>query len=471
MSIFLLVIIGLAGTEAKEPAIFSAFFRDAVFRLDYHHSGMKSEEHFGIDRMYEEGVWPGSLSNLIDTMNLGEYLFKITDAATNQLIYSHGYSTMFNEWQTTDEASSGVFKTILETARFPYPLHRFQFSISKRNRRMMYQELFSTIIDPQSIEVHREKHIASAAVTDILASGDPHEKVDLVIMGDGYSKKDMEKFRVDAKHFTNVLFSTAPFKQHKSAFNVRAVEVVSPETGIDEPDVHLYRQNALGTTFNTFGSARYVLTEDDRAVRDYASLAPYDAIYILVNANRYGGGGIFRLYATCFTIGETPETAWQADYVFVHEFGHSFAGLGDEYYSSSVAYNDFYPKGVEPWEPNIAATVDRVSLKWGSMVDTATPLPTPWAKERYDSVESARGKLRRDDPDYAAKREKMIKEGQAILHAAGAATVIGAYEGAGYSSNGLYRPAIDCRMFSLSLRDFDPVCSRAINAMIEFYTH
>lgn len=471
IGIGLFLLLFVADANAKEPAAFSAHFRDAVFRLDYYHSGTKIEEHFGINTMFEEGAWPGSLTNLVDTMNLGEFLFKITDAATNQVIYSHGYSTMFNEWQTTEEATAGVFKTILETARFPFPLHRFQFSISKRNKQMMYQEMYSTIIDPQSIDIHREKHIAAAAVNEVIANGDPHEKVDLVILGDGYAKKDMDKFRADVKHFTAALFSTSPFKERKNAFNVWAVEVESPESGIDQPDVHIYTKNALGATYNTFGSARYVLTEENKTLCDYAALAPYDVIYILVNAKRYGGGGIFRLYATCFTIGETPETAWQTDYVFVHEFGHSFAGLGDEYYSSSVAYNDFYPKGIEPWEPNIAATVDRALLKWGNMVDANTALPTPWAKEQYDSVEAARGKLRRDEAGYAEQRERLLKEGQAILHARDGAPVVGAYEGAGYSSKGLYRPAIDCRMFSLSLIDFDPVCSRAINAVIDFYTH
>jgi hypothetical protein len=459
---------GTASTaEQKE---FGKFFRDATLRVDYYHTGTKGEERFSVDRMYEEGTWPGSVKNLVDTMNLGEFLLKITDAATNQLIYSRGYSTMFGEWQTTDEAAAGVQKTFQESARIPFPLRRFQFSIARRTKRMAFEELFTLTIDPASIDIRRNARRVSAPVSDVMVNGDSHEKVDLVILGDGYTADEMEKFHRDVKHFTDVLFGTSPFKEKKKCFNVRSVDVVSPQSGIDQPDVHQYKGNALGTTYNTFGSARYVLTEDNRLLRDYASLVPYDYLYIIVNAKRYGGGGIFRLYSTCYTIGETPETAWQADYVFVHEFGHSFAGLGDEYYSSSVAYNEFYPKGVEPWEPNVTATINRGELKWRQFVDTTTPLPTPWSKARYDSIETERGKLQRDTPGYAEKRQRLIEEGQRVLHEQRLQGVVGAFEGSGYSSTGLYRPAVDCRMFSLSLVDFDPVCRHAIESMIDYYS-
>jgi hypothetical protein len=157
------------------------------------------------------------------------------------------------------------------------------------------------------------------------------------------------------------------------------------------------------------------------------------------------------------------------DYVYVHEFGHSFAGLGDEYYSSSTAYNDFYVAGVEPWEPNITALTDPRRLKWRSMVDEHTPLPTPWEKAQYDSIETLRARLDRLAPDYYEKREPLYRAAINILKTSKNAGVVGAFEGAGYASRGLYRPSVDCRMFSLSLVDFDPVCARAINRMIDFY--
>ena len=215
-----------------------------------------------------------------------------------------------------------------------------------------------------------------------------------------------------------------------------------------------------------------MLSFDNKTLRDFASAAPYDFLYILVNTDRYGGGGIFNLYATCFTGSPTKELAWQHDYVFVHEFGHSFAGLGDEYYSSNVAYTDFYPPGVEPWEPNITALVDPEHLKWKSLVEPGTPLPTPWDKAAYDSLEQLRARIPRDNPEeYRRRLERIQKEEVALLHRQKYWGKVGAFEGAGYSSTGLYRPFLDCRMFSLRLVDFDPVCQAAIRRIIDFYTH
>jgi hypothetical protein len=158
------------------------------------------------------------------------------------------------------------------------------------------------------------------------------------------------------------------------------------------------------------------------------------------------------------------------EYVYVHEFGHSFGGLGDEYYSSQVSYNDFYQKGIEPWEPNLTALTDKKNIKWKSFLDTGTPLPTPWDKSSYDSLGRERSKLDRLAPDYYAKREPLYQAEQRILKSAQFAGLVGAFEGAGYVSEGIYRPAVDCRMFSLSLVDFDPVCSAAISRVIDFYS-
>ena len=223
--------------------------------------------------------------------------------------------------------------------------------------------------------------------------------------------------------------------------------------------------------YNTFQSARYVLTESNKEMRDIASAVPYDFLHILVNDDRYGGGGIYNLYATCYTKTDKPGMEWQMDYVYVHEFGHSFAGLGDEYYSSQVSYNDFYQKGVEPWEPNITTLLDKNNVKWKQFTEASTPFPTPWEKAQYDSLGKERGKLDRLASDYYEKRKPLYDAEQKILKSTKYAGKVGAFEGAGYVSRGLYRPSIDCRMFSLSLVDFDPVCTDAINRMIDFYSH
>ena len=248
-----------------------------------------------------------------------------------------------------------------------------------------------------------------------MENGPSSEKVDVVIVGDGYRKADLEKFRKDAKHYNEVMFSTSPFKEHKGDFNVRAIEVMSKDSGIDKPDKNIWKTTALGTRYYTFGSARYVLTDENKALRDIIDHVPYDFVLILLNDNRYGGGGIYNLYSTCFTRTDAPGLEWQMDYVYVHEFGHCFGGLGDEYYSSQVAYNDFYPKGVEPWEPNLTALTDPDHLKWKQFIDPDVPVPTPWDKFRYDSLERERGKLDRLAPDYYKKREPLYQAEQKIL--------------------------------------------------------
>ncbi len=450
---------------------FDRFFTDKTLRMDYYHAGTKGQETFSLDKVYEEGQWPGSRNNLIDPLNLGEYMVRVYDVATAMLIYSRGYSTIFNEWQTTDEAIAGIYRTFHETVRFPFPKNRVQVAISRRDKQMIFHEVFSTVIDPNSpTEINRQKRTPMFKSSKIVDNGLPEKKVDLLIVGDGYAKSDLEKLREDAKRFADALFNTSPFKERKNEFNVWLIEVESGESGIDIPDKKIWRENVLGTMYNTFGSARYILTEENRILRDIAGAVPYDAIAILCNDNRYGGGGIYNLYTTCYAQTDKKGLEWQMDYVFVHELGHSFAGLGDEYYSSQISYVDFYSKGIEPWEPNITALNNPAKLKWKEFVEKGIPLPTPWAKTTYDSLERERGKLDRLAADYYEKREPLYQAGRGLLKNSSHAGKVGAFEGAGYVSTGLYRPSVDCRMFSLSLVGFDPVCASAVNRMIDYYT-
>ena len=466
------VLLLLAVPAFGQQVDYARFFTGATMRVDYYHTGDAKSEVFSLDQVYQAGPWPGSRVNLIDTLNLGKYLVKVFDVATNQLIFSRGFSSLFGEWQTTQEAIDGIKRTFHETVRFPYPRRAVQVVIAVRDKFMHFQDRFSTVIDPNSRFVNRETRSPEVTVRDVMVNGPASAKVDLLILGDGYRAEEMDKFRKDVDHFVKVLFGTRPFSERKRDFNVRAVEIASRDSGIDEPRKNLWRNTALGCAYNSFDLPRYVLSFENRTLRDAAGAAPYDFLYILVNSNRYGGGGIFNLYATCFTGSPSKELAWQHDYVFVHEFGHSFAGLGDEYYSSNVAYTDFYPPGVEPWEPNITALADPEQLKWKALVEPDTPIPTPWDKAAYDSLEQLRTKIPRDNPEeYRRRLDEIQKQQVVLLHRQKYWGKVGAFEGAGYSSTGLYRPFLDCRMFSLRLVDFDPVCRAAIRRMIDFYAH
>ena len=462
----------LCGAARGAESTYDHWFTRATMRVDYFHTGTKGQEILSLDRILREREWPGSRVNLVDTLNLGEYMTEVYDRATNQLIFSRGFSSLFNEWQTTDEAAGGTWRTFSASVRFPYPRREVRVVIERRDKKMIFHELFSTTIDPNASQaVDRSDRPRRFPVHPVMENGAPAEKVDIVILGDGYAKADMPKFRKDAQHFTEVMFSTPPFSVHKKEFNVWMVEVESRESGISMPDIDSWKGNALGCAYSTFGSARYVLSTANRTIRDIAAAAPYDFVCILVNGTRYGGGGIYNLYATTYTDERTKGQEWQMDYVFVHEFGHSFAGLGDEYYSSSTAYNDFYSPGIEPWEPNVTALVDPSKVKWADLVSQGVTVPTPWAKARYDSLEAERAKLDRLAPDYYQKREPLYRAEQQIVKDTALAGKVGAFEGAGYASRGLYRPSLDCRMFSLSLVGFDPVCTRAIERMIDWYAH
>ncbi len=449
---------------------FDRFFHDKTMRVDYHHTGTKGTEIFALDKIYDEGIWSGSKTQMLDNLNYGEYMLRLFDTQSGALIYSRGFSSMFNEWHSTDEALAGVMKTFHETVRIPFPKNTVQMTISRRDKQMIFRELFSAVIDPNNSSlVNIQKRTPQFKSVKLVDNGAPDKKVDLLILGDGYAKADMQKFRDDAKHYSDVLLATSPFKERRKDFNVWTIEVESKESGIDKPGKNEWKENALGSMYDTFGSARYILTEENRTLRDIAGQVPYDAIAILVNDNRYGGGGIYNLYTTCFAQTDTKGMEWQMDYVFVHELGHSFAGLGDEYYTSSVSYNDFYQAGVEPWEPNLTASKTLESLKWRSFVGQSTAIPTPWKKTEYDSLEALRGKLDRLAPDYYAKRQPLYDATQAIVKDPAFKNVVGTFEGGGYVSKGIFRPSLDCRMFSLSLVGFDPVCSAAIERVIDSY--
>ncbi len=455
---------------ALQAQSFQQYFVNKTLRVDYHHTGTKGEEKFALDQCYEEGEWAGGQRNLVDHLNLGEYQARVYDVETSTVIFSRGFSTMFNEWQTTGEANQGLYRTFHETVRLPMPQKKIQFTLCRRDQQMNFREIFSLTIDPAApTQINRAPRAARFKATALMQNGPPASKVDLVILGDGYAKEEMEKFRKDAQHFNDIMFSITPFKERKQDFNVWMIEVISEESGISKPDKNIWKSNALGAIYNTFGSARYVLTTANAALRDIAGQVPYEVINLLINDERYGGGGIYNQYNTTYTITDQAGQEWQRDYVYVHEFGHSFAGLGDEYYSSQVSYEAFYSKEVEPWEPNVTALRDKGNLKWKAFVAPETPLPTPWEKAEYDSIANVRATLDRLAPDYYAEREPLIKRQDELLRKTKYAGKVGAFEGAGYEARGLYRPAADCRMFSLSLVDFDPVCRAAIEKVIDSY--
>jgi hypothetical protein len=443
-----------------------------TMRLDYYHTGDASAEVFGVDRIVIEPLpWPGDLKQAIDTSNLGKYLFEVRDLKSKQLLYSRGFASIYGEWETTDEAKL-IKRTFQESLRFPAPTAPVSIVLKKRDAKNNFQDVWTTTIDPADMFIDRSRRVAPAPLITIQKAGEPDAKVDFLILGDGYTAAEAKKFEADARRLTEVLFSTSPFKEHRKDFNVWAMSPPAAESGVSRPSTGIYRDSPIGATYDAFGSERYVLTFDNRSLREVAEFAPYEFIEVLVNSRTYGGGGIFNLYSTV-----ASDNAF-ANYVFVHEFGHHFAGLADEYYTSSVAYAPAADR-VEPWEPNVTALLDVSNLKWRALVSpfaNITPIPTPWNKEAFESysreIQKRRAQLRKDkrpeDEMEALFREELEHE-KKMFAAEKHFGQVGAFEGAMYEARGYYRPEIDCIMFSRT-DQFCRVCRLAIERVIKMYS-
>jgi len=466
---------------------FDDYFVNKTLRIDYYHVGNGEEELVTLDHMYKQGIWAGNPLHLIDPLGYGRYSVAVYDSATDQLIYSKGYDSYFGEYKTTGPAKDGVRRTFHESVLIPFPLKPVRVVIQVRNKHSEFEKLTSFDINPADYHINTESPLRGDEVIEALNNGDPHEKVDLVIVGDGYKSTEKEKFRKDLRRYAEVLFSLGPYKSMKKRFNIYGIFSASPQSGVDEPRQGSYKKTLLGSSFNSLDSDRYLLVEDNKALRDIAAQVPYDLILIMVNSKRYGGGGFYGYYAAF-----TSDGGW-SDYVVHHEFGHTFGGLADEYYTSDVTYEDFYPEGVEPFEPNITRVSDPDNLKWKDLVSEGVEVPTEWGKSTYDSLGAAREALTKDHNEMAAqlKRDGVPADSIARENSAFQAALknlndrilkfmqnhplrgkVGAFEGGGYLSTGIYRPTVNSIMnqFNTSDRNFYPVNERAIRKVIEYYT-
>jgi IgA Peptidase M64/Peptidase M64 N-terminus len=438
-----------------------------TMRLDYFHTGNAKEERFSFDRVIVEPLpWPGNPARPIDDTNLGRYFFEVIDRASNRVVYSRGFASIYGEWEETDEAKERD-RTFSESLRFPAPEKPVRISLKKRDAQNDFREVWSALVDPKDMFVDSSAPPAPAPLLALQKSGDPTAKVDFLILGDGYTKEEAGKFEHDARRLVDILFTQSPFKEHRADFNVWGLCPPAAESGISRPSTGVHRRSPVGASYDTFGSERYVLTYDNKAFRDIAQFAPYEFVEILVNGKTYGGGGIFNLYSTV-----AADSLW-SPYVFVHEFGHHFAGLADEYYTSDVPTET--GKRVEPWEANV--TGDLADLKWKDLVTPGTPLPTPWKKKEFESysldVQRRRREIRkanRPESDMDALFAEEREHEEKALASEASAGKVGAFEGAAYASTGLYRPQADCIMFTRDRVPFCAVCRRTIERVIALYT-
>lgn len=441
----------------------------ATVRLDYLHSGNALTEHYALETVVIEPLpWPGNLARNDDNTDRGQNRVEVVDAKSGDLLYSRGFSTIFGEWRSTDEAGK-LSRGFQESVRFPKPEKPVQVRILKRDERNLFSVVWSVEIDTDAQDVVRKQAPAPGKTIPISVSGPSAEKVDLLILGDGYTAAEMVKFEKDARRLSDHLFKVSPFRERAHDFNVWAIAVATEESGVSRPSTGVHHASKLGTRYDIFGSERYVLTTDNRALREIAQHAPYEFIEILVNNDTYGGGGIYGQFSTA-----AASSDW-SDYLFVHEFGHHFAGLADEYYTSPVAYQSSDARR-EPWEPNVTALRDPTQLKWRSTVNKTTALPTPWPKKEYEEysreIQKRRAELRagkRPEAEMNALFREEIAHTSALFSKAPHRHAVGAFEGANYEAKGYYRPEMQCLMFDRSA-SFCSVCQHAISSIIDLYS-
>ena len=400
------------------------FFIDKACRVDFHFGGNVQQTNIYLDNIRQEPFWGGRRSHLSNNLNLGDFRFRVLDSLSNKQIYVDGFSALYREWLTTPEATK-TSKSFEQTIQFPFPKEACTLIIEKRIDMDHWTELFRYALSPSDklIGLTVPKKVP---VKIISKTASPDKAIDIAVIAEGYTMDEQNKFYRDAQLLAENLLTHEPFTTYKSRINIYAIAAPSEESGISLSDDTTWKNTSMGSHFYTFYESRYLTTPNDFKVRDLAALVPYDAIYVLANTSTYGGGGIYNFYAL------TAAGNSLSKQVTVHEFGHSFAGLADEYfYDRQDALDGMYDTKIEPWEPNITSLV-QFDRKWKSMILPDTPIPTPVTKENKSKI--------------------------------------GAFEGGGYLSKGMYRPMFDCRMRTNKAPAFCPVCRQAVERMILFLT-
>lgn len=412
--------------SAAASVDFDQWFTDNTLRTDYVFSGTSKVQSIALDELRSSKGWYGRRVNLDEVPLRGNGQITMTDAETGTVIYRMSFSTLFQEWQTSEEATR-VVKSFENCFQLPMPRHDADVKVHLYDTHDRVTAEFTHRVKVDDILI---RPIMGAHVADhrtIWKGGDSKEAIDVVILAEGYTRAEAELFYQDAKAATDEMLKYEPYTRYKNRFNFTAVALESEESGVSIPHDGVWKKTALSSSFDTFYSNRYLTTLRLKQMNDALAGIPYEHIIILANTDNYGGGGIYNSY----TLSAAHHRMFKP--VTVHEFGHSFAALADEYFYDDQ-YEEFYFPDVEPWEQNITTLKDFDS-KWADMLPAGTPIPTP-----------AEGIA---DTDM---------------------TKIGVYEGGGYQSKGVYRPYMDCRMRTNEVPQFCKVCERAISRVIEFYT-
>lgn len=413
---------GLGITYAQH---FDQYFVNKTLRIDYLHIGNFHQESLEIDHFTAGGTWNGTREYLIEPHNYGDITVEVYDSLSNKLIFSRSYSCLFTEYRTTERGMTEI-DSMEESVNIPFPKNTVRLKFTAFDRKRVPTTLSISYFNPRTSAT--EPMVKENKVMTLHKGNSPDKAIDILFIPDGYAKSDAKLLKKDMKRFASYVMKCTPYKEMAKKVNIRAIEGYSEESGITQPQNNIYRKTLVNCTYNALDLDRYLMCPGVWNLHEVADDAPYDVIVIICNSEKYGGGGIYNFYCTVYNHGDYP------DYVIVHEMGHLIGGLADEYYTSEVSVQDFYPAGIEPVEPNLTTLVDFDS-KWKKELPENTQIPTSPAVK--------------GTPEYDQ---------------------LGVYEGGGYVSKGVYRPTMHCTMHQISYNDFCPVCRKALEEVLDYYS-
>lgn len=402
---------------------FDQFFNNQTLRIDYLHIGNFDGANIEVKTYHAGGVWSGTRHYLIEEQRYGDIKLEVYDSISNQLIYAKSYSSLFNEYRTTERGRKEVGE-FEESVTMPLPKQTVRYAITVFDRENVGTTLLTQYYNPKTTPTQAFKR--EYPVVKLHQGGKPENCMDILLIPDGYTKDEEKLMMNDLKRFASYITNCSPYKERLKDLNIRAIKCFSEQSGITDPNRGFEANTILNSSYNVLDIDRYLMCLNVWEMNAIADDAPYDFIIILANAPKYGGGGIYNFYATVNN--QSPES----DYVIVHEMGHLIGGLGDEYYTSETSVQDYYPQGIEPVEPNLTTLVDFKS-KWVDMMDPNTPIPTPAVGMKPN--------------------------------------VLGVYEGGGYVAEGVYRPWLNCTMKEIIYNNYCPVCTRTLVRAIDYFSN
>lgn len=420
---FFSILLALCSSTYAAAQVTSPFSR--TLRVDYQFEGDAHHQSISLMELSSFKGWAGRTHHMNQVPVRGNGDITLCDARTDSVIYRQSFSTLFQEWLTTEEATR-VRRSFENVFLLPMPTDSAYVTVRLFSDKPRAQDVhLRHKVDPKDILIRRLDHMPVPEYKYLHRSGPSEEKIDVAILAEGYTEAEMPQFYQHAREAVDAILSHEPFHEMADRFNFVAVGTPSADSDVSIPLEGLWRNTAVSSHFSTFYSDRYLTTLHQRDMHNLLAGIPYEHIIILANTHTYGGGGIYNAYM----LTTTHHAAFHP--VVVHEFGHSFAGLADEYYYDDQ-YENYYSSASEPWEQNLTTLKDFDS-KWKDMLPASTPVPTPPDVKHMDRI--------------------------------------GVYEGGGYMSHGVYRAFQDCRMKTNECKAFCPVCQRAIKRVIDFYTH